>query len=468
MTALDRLTGAALGSSPFRLAAALVAMFMIVAGLLVAVLVWHANNELATETLAEIDAEVSELAQLAQARSAIALADVVRHRSTSTRHGLYLLLDAAGSRLAGNLTELPPELARAPHGSTLRYRGASGNEARLAVARSITLADGRLVVGRDVEQRSSFLRRVMGWSLAGFGALAVTGLAGGLLLGRGLLARIESINVATRSIMAGNLSRRIPLAGTGDEIDGLADNLNAMLDRIEELMLALREVSDNIAHDLKTPLNRLRNRAERALAEAAGEAGYRDGLEHVIEEADSLIKTFNALLLIARLEAGALEKTLEDVAIGEVVRDVVDLYEPVAEEQGLQLVVETARAPILRGNRQLIGQALANLVDNAIKYSAGTTPAGGGEVSIDAKVSGAHCIIIVADRGPGIGEQDRERAVRRFVRLDKSRSKPGTGLGLSLVAAVARLHGGVLKLEDNRPGLRAVLMLPSGTQPASA
>ena len=458
MTVLDKPSLGAVLSTPFRLAATIVAAAAVATGILVAALVWHTNAELAAQTLEDIGVEAEEFVHLARTGTSAEFAETVRRRSDNARDGLYLLENGQGLRLAGNLAEMPVELAGGSGGGVFRYQRPGDERQRLAVARVIELPSARLVVGRDVEAQSRFVRRVVGWSLAGFGLLALTGLAGGLILGRSLLARIEAINTASRSIMAGDLSRRIPLAGSGDEIDGLAANLNAMLERIEELMHALREVSDNIAHDLKTPLNRLRNRAEQALRDPSGDGACRDGLERVIEQADDLIKTFNALLLIARLEAGAIEETIETVAIGEVVRDVVELYEPVAEEQGLALAVDVTSAPCVAANRQLIGQAIANLVDNAIKYAAAaSTPR---RIEIMAATRGAHCVVSVADHGPGISAQDRERVLRRFVRLDKSRTKPGTGLGLSLVAAVARLHGGVLNLEDNSPGLRAVLVLP--------
>jgi signal transduction histidine kinase len=295
----------------------------------------------------------------------------------------------------------------------------------------------------------------------GLALLAVLGIAGGLLLARYILGRIDAMAKASQAIMAGDLSGRIPRLGSGDELDRLADHLNAMLERIERLMVGLREVSDNIAHDLKTPLNRLRNRAEAALADQRGSSAWREGLETTIEEADELIKIFNALLLIARLEAGALDESLEVVDLDEVVRDVADLYEPFAEEGGFQVRVETRKPALVKANRQLIGQAVANLIDNALKYA---TPASqcAGDRSVTVRVANANGMaeIAVADHGPGIPEADRQRALGRFVRLDASRTRPGTGLGLSLVAAVAQMHRGTLRLEDNEPGLRIVLALP--------
>ena len=233
-----------------------------------------------------------------------------------------------------------------------------------------------------------------------------------------------------------------------------------MLARIEQLMAGLREVSDNIAHDLKTPLNRLRNTAEAALADTRGGPAWREGLEQTIAGADELIKTFNALLLIARLEAGAVDGASAVLDAGEVAAEVADLYEPSAEDAGFSLEVDAGGPAPVRANRHLLAQALANLIENAIKYSGAGAAGGPRDISIRVRALEATVELSVGDRGPGIAPEHRERALRRFGRLDDSRTLPGTGLGLSLVSAVARMHGGSLRLDDNRPGLLVVLSLP--------
>jgi len=290
--------------------------------------------------------------------------------------------------------------------------------------------------------------------------VVVLGLAGGFFVTRRVLRRFDAMTATTQRIMAGDLSERLPVAGTGDELDRLASNLNDMLDRIEALMLGLKEVSDNIAHDLKTPLTRLRNRCEAALRTANDEPEYRAALESMLDESEGLIRTFDALLMIARAESGHSRDNMKDFDAAEIVRGVGELYEPVAEEKGLSVKIEAERATI-RGNRELLSQALANLVDNAIKYS---RPEGevteALEIVLSARPDGQRVLIGVADHGPGIAEADRARAVERFVRLPQSAAEPGSGLGLSLAAAVARLHGGELRLEDNAPGLRTVIDLP--------
>jgi signal transduction histidine kinase len=258
---------------------------------------------------------------------------------------------------------------------------------------------------------------------------------------------------------------------SGDELDRLADNLNAMLERIETLMTGLKEVSDNIAHDLKTPLTRLRNRAEEALATSGNEADYRAALERTIEESDGLIRTFNALLMIARAESGQVRGNMDNFDAAEVANGIHELYEPLAEDNGMTLRVVTQPAP-LHGNRELVSQALANLVENAIKYGRPASPvqppgpemasdAKLGEILIEARRDGDTVLLSVTDHGPGIPEADRKHAIERFVRLEASRTQPGSGLGLSLASAVATLHRGELRLSDAEPGLRATLAIPA-------
>jgi signal transduction histidine kinase len=295
--------------------------------------------------------------------------------------------------------------------------------------------------------------------------VVVLGILGGLFITRRVLRRVDAMTETTRIIMAGELSGRLPVAGTGDELDRLAENLNEMLERIEALMAGLKEVSDNIAHDLKTPLTRLHNRAEDALRMARGESDYREALERTLEESESLIRTFDALLMIARAEAGHARDNMAEFDAAEIARDVGELYEPVAEEKGITLKIEADQAAPVKGNRELVSQALANLIDNAIKYAGPDRPGANGEAAqivVRALNDGERIFLSVDDRGPGIPAEDRSRVTERFVRLEQSRSKPGSGLGLSLTAAVARLHGGELKFEDNRPGLKSIIALPRG------
>ncbi|MBN8912226.1 MAG: HAMP domain-containing protein [Rhizobiales bacterium] len=470
MTALSDLALRPMQTQAFRLAAVSATVFLVVATLIVGALFWQTNTLLTDHVVEELRREAAELAREADASSPDEFAEKIEARSRATSTSLYFLASAAGAKRAGNLPAFPLEIAGSATGGVFRYAraGDAPGTGRLAVGIPVPVGAGqRLIIGRDVEAQTELAERIKRTFLWGFGALAVAALIAGLAIGRSVLRRVETINATTRSIMAGDLSRRVPVTGSNDELDELSANLNGMLDRIEQLMSGLREVSDNIAHDLKTPLNRLRNSAEAALRDPRGAEGYREGLEAAIEKADDLIKTFNALLLIARLEAGVVEESAETFDLGSLVHDVAELYEPVAEEAGLRLAIDTGDRIEVRANRQLIGQAVANLVDNAIKYSARVVVAAGGAghprettVSVDVSTRGDNAEISVADRGPGIEEKDRDRALRRFVRLEKSRTQPGTGLGLSLVAAVARLHNGTVRLEDNAPGLRVVVTLP--------
>ena len=253
--------------------------------------------------------------------------------------------------------------------------------------------------------------------------------------------------------MGGDLSRRVPVTRAGDEFDDLSVNLNRMLDRIERLLHGMREVSDNVAHDLRSPLNRLRNRLELASMRQPADSDTARDFDAAVQETDRLIGTFNALLLIAEAEAGSVRETMHNCSLAGIIEGVGELYGPLAEEKQLRFVVKKVPdGGFVHGNHNLISQALANLVDNAIKY----TPAGG-TVTVALENHAAGPALVVADDGPGIPPEDRARVTERFVRLESSRNSPGTGLGLSLVAAVARMHEAELTFEDNHPGLRATL-----------
>ncbi len=453
-------------TTAFRLMAVYVALFVTLAAAIGAALVWQTNELVTRQLVQTLASEADILKTMARVQGPETLAKAVADRSQKSNLQLYFLTDASGRKIAGNLNRWPPELVRGS-GGLFRYEAGTETEAdhRMAVGVLVTLGGGqKLLVSRDVEDQVGFIERVRTLFLAGFGLLGLVGLVGGILASRLILKRISGITGTAESIMAGDLSRRIAVTGSGDELDDLSRHLNAMLDRIELLMAGLREVSDNVAHDLKTPLTRLRNRAEAALREARSPDDYHASLERTIEEADEIIKTFNAMLLIARLEAGAVEDTLEPFDVAALVRDVVELYEPHAEELARGLHVAADSEVMVKANRQLIGQAVANMVDNALKYGEPSvrdgTAARGADVEVSVGRVGDAVEIAVADSGAGIPEQDRERVLKRFVRLEESRTRPGTGLGLSLVAAVARLHKGSVRIEDNGPGLRVVLTWP--------
>jgi signal transduction histidine kinase len=278
------------------------------------------------------------------------------------------------------------------------------------------------------------------------------------VMSRNMLRRVEEVNRTAERVIAGNLSDRVPRLGTSDEFDQLAANLNGMLDQIERLMAGMREVTDNVAHDLKTPLARLRARLELALLGPADAPAQADAIRAAIEEADRLLATFNALLSIAEAEAGARRQPPETIELAEIARAVTELYQPLAEERGFAMRLESTPGILIRGDRHLLSQAVANLLDNALKYGAPT--AGGGEIVIAVSRQDGHAVLEVRDRGPGIPETERDAVFDRFVRLEPSRSTPGNGLGLSLVRAVAHRHNATVTLADNRPGLRVRLDFP--------
>ena len=468
MTAFGKL----IRTTAFRLTLVYLLLFALFAASLLGYFAWNTRRLITEQITTTVNAEASEISDIYNRRGLRGLVFTVDSRALRPGANLYLVTTPAGQAIAGNVGSLAPGVMGTEGWSETAYRRLEDqdNTDHRALVNVTQLSGGfRLLIGRDLEER----RRLFGivakaaqWSIL---VVVVLGIAGGIFVARRVLQRIDAMTGTTRRIMAGDLSGRLPVGRSGDELDRLAENLNAMLERIEALMVGLKEVSDNIAHDLKTPLTRLRNRAEEALAKSSCEAEYRAALERTIEESDSLIRTFNALLMIARAESGQARGNMDDFDAAEVANGIHELYEPLAEDDGMTLRVKTAPAPI-HANRELISQALANLVENAIKYGKPTSAAQvqGAVVSMDAKQiliearrEGDKVLLSVTDRGIGIPEGDRKHAIERFVRLDSSRSQPGSGLGLSLASAVATLHGGELRLGDAYPGLVATLAIPA-------
>ena len=461
MTALGKL----LRTTAFQLTLVYLVIFIVFAASLLGYFALNTRRLITEQITTTVDTEISGLREQYNQGGIRRLVIVVDLRSRRPGSSLYLVTTATGEGLAGNVGSLEPGVLDHPGWLETNYRRLEAPEGtdHRALVQVVQLPGGfRLLVGRDLEERErlfSIIANAGQWSLA---LVIVLGLAGGFFVSRRVLNRIEAMTETAQTIMAGDLAGRLPVAGTGDELDRLAEHLNAMLERIEALMRGLKEVSDNIAHDLKTPLTRLRNRCEQALRGSAGVDDYRAALESTIAESDDLIRTFDALLMIARAEAGQSRDNMAEFDAAEIARDVGELYEPLADEKGIALTVDAPAAAPVRGNRELVSQALANLVDNAIKYAGPNGEVNGApaEIVVKAGNDGERISLSVADRGPGIAEADRGRVVERFVRLEQSRSEPGSGLGLSLAAAVARLHGGELKLEDNHPGLRTTIALP--------
>jgi signal transduction histidine kinase len=451
-----------LRTQAFRTVLIHVAIFAISAVALVGFVYWNTAAVLREEIDETINAEATGLVEQYQRRGLPGLTDVIISRSSRGGQGLYLLANDAGRPIAGNLDTWPQGVpARGFVEFAYQRRIGADTQLRDARGRVLVLSQGfLLLVARDIHESTELERlfsTALPWSVA---LILVLGLIGGYLTSRNFLARVDVINRTTRQIVAGDLTRRVPVTAAGDEFDDLAGHLNRMLDRIERLMHGMREVSDNVAHDLRTPLTRLRNRLEKALTYTPQDSELHEDITAAVGETDRLIATFNSLLLIAEAEAGGVREMLGPLDLKEVAESVGELYEPVAEEKNIGLLLKAPSSVWIKGNRNLVSQALANLVDNAIKY----TPEGGTvEMRLENQALGP--ALSVADNGLGIPEADRSRVTERFVRLESSRNSPGTGLGLSLVSAVARLHNARLSLEDNHPGLRVTLLFAKGDDP---
>ena len=458
MTALGKL----FRTTAFKISLAYLVITSIGAVIVLVSVGWNIKDVVDQSVAQTIDADTVGLSEQYVDGGITRLAEVIEQRVKQPGAGLYLLTTHAGEPIVGNVSSLP--LGVIDKDGVVETSYEVKGERRHAMARIFALSGGfRLLVGHDLAEGDT-LRPILWRALVtALVWLTVIGTICGLVVARRVLRRVDAIAVDARKIADGDLSGRLPLAGTGDELDRLVENLNAMLGRIAELVAGMKEVSDNVAHDLKTPLTRLRSRAEQTLRTGGTSDDYHDALEKVIEDADSMIRIFDALLMIARAEAGAGRDGMADVDVAAVASDVGELYEPLAESRDVIFEGEIDPNLFVLGSRELIGQAIANLVDNALKYGVGseTEPVAERHVTLSAARRGGAIEIAVADRGIGIVASDRSRVTGRFVRLENSRSRPGSGLGLSLVAAVCRLHNGELRVEDNAPGLRIVIALPA-------
>lgn len=375
-----------------------------------------------------------------------------RDASDRSNHWLYLYFAADGSRLAGDDDPWPDATPDTDGFLTLPARQHRG----VVRARVAHFPDGsRILVGLndyEVGEMRSALARSMG---LGLGAMLLLAIGGGILVTLAMLRQIEAINRVTRDIMAGDLRQRVPITASNDEFDMLGRNINAMLDRISTLMDAIRGVTDNIAHDLRLPLSRLRGRLEASLADRNQPAQLESAIEQSIDDVDSILTTFGALLRIANVESGRPRESFTHVDLTAIVHDAEQLFEPMASAEHKTLRLDADVGVQIRGSRDLLFQALANLVDNAIKYTRA-----GGNILITLRRRDAHIELCVADDGPGIPEDQRDKVFQRLYRADPSRSSAGNGLGLSLVRAVVLLHDGYCQIVDNAPGARVILSLP--------
>lgn len=448
-------------TSTFRLAAIYLVVFALSVGAILAFVYYSTISLLEHQTESTIRAEVNALEDQYRVRGLPGILDVVVRRSVESNGALYSLNGPDGVHIAGNLAAVPE--GHIADGGWVDFPFTVGNgasaEEHMARAYHIELrGEYKLLVGRDVQELQQFRQLIRETLYVALGMTMVLGLGGGVLMSRNFLRRVDAITETSHSIMAGDLARRMPVSGSGDELDRLASSLNEMLSQIERLMAGMKEVSSNVAHDLKTPLTRMRARVESALRHN-DKAEHKGALNQTIEECDGLLRTFNALLSIAQAESGQVREGLVVLDAHETLADVVELYEPLVEEAGGTLKLQASEGLRVRANRQLLTQAVSNLIDNAMKYGE-SAPGPGVDITVTGSIEGSSVLITVADHGQGIPQSDRERVRDRFVRLDESRTKSGNGLGLSLVSSVMTLHGGQLQFEDNNPGLKAVLRLP--------
>ncbi|MCV6548226.1 MAG: HAMP domain-containing histidine kinase [Cohaesibacter sp.] len=468
-------------TTAFKLSAIYLIIFSIFATFLIVYIAFNTQVLMTRQLNATIQLEVRGLVERYRAGGLSELVKVIEDRSRRPGASLYLVTDFRGHYVAGNVAALPKWVMekRGAVDQAVIYQRLGDVDQRKQYKAVVnvyeTFGGYRLLVGRDIGERETF-REVVEQAFIVSGILLVfLALLAWLFVSRKVLNRIDMIAVASRHIIAGQLDERLPVTQAGDEFDRLSDSLNVMLSRIEGLMHGLKEVSDNIAHDLKTPLTRLRNRVEVTLAsEEADSQTYRQALEQTLEESETLIRTFDALLRIARVEAKSTQIEKIKLDIGAIAADMAELYEPVAEDEGALLTWDAPASQYIDGNRELLSQAIANLIDNALKYAvrhvseqrqapdvkdqdqeqtAEASLPKQAKIHISVMSQAGQVTLSVSDNGPGIPKQDRQRVLQRFIRLDKSRNQPGSGLGLSLVNAVASLHEANIQLDDNEPGL---------------
>jgi signal transduction histidine kinase len=464
-----------LRSSVFRITLIYVLIFSVSVLVLFGFFYWSTVGYLTTKTDETINAEIQGLAERYRTDGFSGLHLQIAERLAKQQPGettLYLLTDNRYQPMLGNIGRWPTSSPdpqgwldfRLDEATAETEAGGHSGPNYMARARSFLIGNRyHLLVGRAMKDLQEAREQII-WALL-WGMAITMGLAllGGMMMRRTLTRRLDAINRTSREIIGGNLRRRIPTRYSGDEFDELADNLNSMLDQIELGMDGVRRVSDNIAHDLKTPLARLRNRLEELRFKAQDEAEREQRIDQITAEADGLLATFNALLRIARIESSGRREGFHDIDVTSVIRDLQELYEPVIEEHNQVLELSIGGPIWMSADRDMLFQAFANLIDNAIKY----TPKGG-KIQIMTGVEEDRPVLAICDSGPGIPETEYSNVTQRFYRLDSSRSTPGSGLGLALAAAVIRLHNFEMRFSSNNPGLCVHVCMPppSAGQPS--
>lgn len=446
-----------------RLAIQYTVLYGVILGILFAVLYWSSSRYVSSSLKKDIQAELSELTGIFESEGVGRLAETINaHMEMALREGrFYLLATASGLPVAGNLTKWPHEADELLDESEvsniwldddIMVGNYYKNDAYLPASAHRFTDGSRLLLARGVKQHN-VLRELSENLLESMGAVVFFVLLMGIMLGHAVLRRIEAINSTAAEIMEGDLSRRIPVSKRNDEFDELAQRLNEMLERIEEVMTGMREVTDSVAHDLRGPIARIRNRMEvTLLQDNPAMEEVRQVMEQTIKDTEIMSKTFKAVLQTAQANAGAIRADLAPVDLSELVAEMGELFSPVVEEAGHTLEIVSGAPVPVKGNRNMLAQAIGNLLDNAIKYA---PP--GGRIGLRLERHDHVVDIVVEDNGPGIPEKEYQHVRQRFVRLDSSRQAEGNGLGLSFVDAIARLHKAPLIFEDNKPGLRAII-----------
>jgi signal transduction histidine kinase len=443
-----------LTSSTFKLALIAIGTFGVIVSVIFAYVYLSTTSYVRSRSDRAIVTEYQSLRDAYERGGRDGLSEAIRRRMTyrGSRDHVYLFVDQSLKQLAGNLAEWPAPPINPSGWTEFRANAQLANATSRPLVRAMveTFPDGdRLLVGRDISDLDHFTARIKLAVISSVVLIFLLAAMASILVTRRTVGRIEQINATSRAIMQAGLDQRIPLRGSNDEWDRVAENLNLMLDRIETLMGEIKQVSDNVAHDLRTPLTRMRGRLETAYHGKRDREADQLLIGDTIADLDAVLRIFSSLTRIAQIEGQARKDAFRNVNLVEIASEVVELYDAAAEQDGTHLTLTGDREVLVTGDRDLIFDAIANLVDNAIKH--GRTS---GQVVV--RVSNSDCgpVISVADDGSGIPACEREHVFKRFYRLEQSRYTPGNGLGLSLVAAVARLHGARIEMRDNAPGLK--------------
>lgn len=451
----------------FRLSLVYALLFSAVSAGALWVIYWMAESQMQEQTDTRLQLETNALLNRYRIGAVEGLIEIIHFRNNDdgSRYLFSRLVHRQQQDLTRDLEfdKLNNDFTQAF--TTLPLNKITGNPKQKEPGRLLlTLLPGgyQLLVVTDLKQQHILLKRLWFTALTASGIIFTLAIIGGSFMGYNVMHRMNAIGKTANAIVSGNLAQRIPVTRRSDEFDRLSRVLNTMLEKIQHLMQGMREVTDNLAHDLRNPLNRLRNRLESSQYETHAKVDYPQLVQDTIQDVDDLIKTFNALLNIAQMESGVQRDDWTEVDLSTLTDELAELYTAVAEEQGLALNHYAEPGLHVHGNRQLLAQAMTNLLDNAVKY----TPEGG-NITLEAKRLDQQIIISIADNGPGIPEDQYAQVFKRFTRLDNARSSPGNGLGLSLVKAVADLHGAEIQLQDNHPGLKASLIIPMTPTPAT-